>query len=65
MRRLLGGARLRVCPRGYCVFGSARRSGGLVLDVFGVDALAHLAWAATTALLLVSLTISVTRPSAS
>ena len=36
-------------------------SGGLVLHVFGVDAPAHLAWAATTALLLVPLTVSVTR----
>ena len=36
-------------------------SGGLVLHVFGFDAPAHLAWAATTALLLVPLTISVTR----
>ncbi len=36
-------------------------TGGLVLHVFGVDAPAHLAWAATTALLLVPLTISVTR----
>ncbi len=36
-------------------------SGGLVLHVLGVDAPAHLAWAATTALLLVPLTISVTR----
>ena len=35
--------------------------GGLVLHVFGIDAPAHLAWAATTALLLVPLTISVTR----
>jgi heavy metal translocating P-type ATPase len=35
--------------------------GGLVLHVLGIDAPAHLAWAATTALLLVPLTISVTR----
>jgi len=35
--------------------------GGLLLHVLGVDAPAHLAWAATTALLLVPLTISVTR----
>jgi heavy metal translocating P-type ATPase len=35
--------------------------GGLVLHVLGVDEPAHLAWAATTALLLVPLTISVTR----
>ena len=35
--------------------------GGLVLDVLGFDAPTHLAWAATTALLLVPLTISVTR----
>jgi heavy metal translocating P-type ATPase len=34
---------------------------GLVLHVVGIDAPAHLAWAATTALLLVPLTISVTR----
>ena len=36
-------------------------AGGLVLHVLGVDAPAHLAWAATTALLLVPLTSSVTR----
>ena len=36
-------------------------SGGLVLHLLGVDAPAHLAWAATTALLLVPLTVSVTR----
>jgi len=36
-------------------------AGGLVLHVLGIDAPAHLAWAATTALLLVPLTISVTR----
>ena len=35
--------------------------GGLVLHVLGVDAPAHMAWAATTALLLVPLTVSVTR----
>jgi cation transport ATPase len=35
--------------------------GGLVLHVLGFDAPAHVAWAATTALLLVPLTISVTR----
>jgi heavy metal translocating P-type ATPase len=35
--------------------------GGLVLHALGVDAPAHLAWAATTALLLVPLTISVAR----
>ncbi len=35
--------------------------GGLVLHVVGIDAPAHLAWAATTALLLVPLTISVAR----
>jgi heavy metal translocating P-type ATPase len=35
--------------------------GGLVLHVLGIDAPAHLAWAATTALLLVPLTISVAR----
>ena len=35
--------------------------GGLVLHVLGIDAPAHLVWAATTALLLVPLTISVTR----
>ena len=34
---------------------------GIVLHVLGIDAPAHLAWAATTALLLVPLTISVTR----
>src|SRR6188474_173930 len=34
---------------------------GIVLHVLGVDAPAHLAWAATTALLLVPLTISVAR----
>ena len=36
-------------------------AGGLLLHVLGLDAPAHLAWAATTALLLVPLTISVTR----
>ena len=62
MRRLLGGARLRVCPRGYSrSWLCSALSGGLVLHVLGVDAPAHLAWAATTALLLVPLTISVTR----
>jgi heavy metal translocating P-type ATPase len=35
--------------------------GGLVLHVLGFDAPAHMAWAATTALLLVPLTISVSR----
>jgi heavy metal translocating P-type ATPase len=35
--------------------------GGLVLHVLAMDAAAHLAWAATTALLLVPLTISVMR----
>jgi P-type E1-E2 ATPase len=35
--------------------------GGIVLHVLGVDAPAHLLWAATTALLLVPLTISVAR----
>jgi heavy metal translocating P-type ATPase len=34
---------------------------GLVLHVLGIDRPAHLAWAATTALLLVPLTVSVTR----
>jgi cation transport ATPase len=36
-------------------------AGGLLLHVFGLDAPAHLAWAATTALLFLPLTISVTR----
>jgi heavy metal translocating P-type ATPase len=36
-------------------------AGGLVLHVLGIDAPAHLAWAATTALLLVPLTVSVAR----
>jgi len=35
--------------------------GGIVLHVLGIDAPAHLSWAATTALLLVPLTISVAR----
>ncbi|HET8651801.1 MAG TPA: heavy metal translocating P-type ATPase [Gaiellaceae bacterium] len=35
--------------------------GGIVLHLLGIDAPAHLAWAATTALLLVPLTVSVTR----
>jgi heavy metal translocating P-type ATPase len=34
---------------------------GLLLHVFGIDAPAHLTWAATTALLLVPLTVSVAR----
>jgi len=34
---------------------------GLVLHVLGIDRPAHLAWAATTALLLVPLTVPVTR----
>jgi heavy metal translocating P-type ATPase len=36
-------------------------AGGLVLHVLGIDAPAHLAWAATTALLLVPLSIAVTK----
>jgi heavy metal translocating P-type ATPase len=36
-------------------------AGGFVLHVLGIDAPAHLAWAATTALLLVPLTVSVAR----
>jgi hypothetical protein len=61
MLRLPGGTRAAgASARLLALLALLGVSGELALHVVGIDAPAHLAWAATTALLLVPLTASVT-----